>query len=107
MKALTVRFADHCQWRGPYVYLFGRQVARLILDPQPHRPHLIVSFGFGNFQNMGLPAWVARLAWITHVTLNIPLPFIPYPWAARCPRLMPFYRLSSRFWHAQDGRFRT
>jgi hypothetical protein len=41
IKSLSIQFAEHCAWRAVYVFVGGRQIFRLGVDPSASRgPHL-------------------------------------------------------------------
>lgn len=100
--------AERCAWRGRYVNINDRQVARVTLDPTADRgPRLSFAFGVANFANVWAKpgSRLQRFIFRLHVSARIPLPFVPWRWAARHEWLMPLYRVSSRFWHSLDGRY--
>jgi hypothetical protein len=103
----TVLKATGCAWRGRYLNLNGRQIARITVDPTASRgPTLSFGGGFGNFANDIQTPWLRRLVWITHVVdVRFRLPHVPYRWVCRFPRLLPAYRVSNGFWHGLDGRY--
>lgn len=96
--------AERCAWRGRYLNLNGRQIARITLDPTgPYGPKLSVAFGFGNWSNV-FDGLARKILWKTHIDFSFRLPHIPYRWVARFRCLLPLYRLSQRFWLSLDGR---
>ena len=93
-----------CGWRGRYLYVNDKQLARVVLDPGGE--------GQGPSLKVALP-----VGWYTSCTkvrcprlwaVRLPLPYIPWSWCWRTGYARPVmaaYKASSLFWHRMDGRF--
>ncbi len=91
---IKVSFAERCAWRAVYIYLQGKQVAHLGVDPRDGvRPQV-----FG-----GIAGGVtSETNWSHSFRLNIPTLRFKHPSTALYSKA---YSLTSRFWHKVDGRF--
>lgn len=101
---LEVQFADHCAWRGCYLYVrrrdasglaYSTQVFRLTVDPHGgNKPRLTVA--------------VTAVPTRRTFAVTILLPYIPWRWCMGTkynPAVVAAYRWSSWFWHRVDGRY--
>lgn len=89
---LTLEWADAgaSAWRGRYLYLNGRMVFRLVVDPNNGiKPTLSADVGLGGGKMWGFRAIL--------------------PWMRWRPNMGPVrsraYKVVSIFWHNMDGRF--
>ncbi len=86
MREITIEFAEKCAWRAAYLFVDGRQVAHIGVDPNHGvRPRLFVMVGGGRSHNFLLP----RVPWKQDASLLY----------------LHAYRLSASFWHNVDGRY--
>lgn len=84
MKEIAVSFAENCAWRAAYLYVDGRQVAHIGVDPNHGvRPTLFLKVGRDNFRYN--------------------LPRVPWRMDAG-PVYLHLYKLAATFWHNVDGR---
>jgi hypothetical protein len=93
---MRIHFAESCAWRAMYVRIGDRQVFHLGVDPNDGvKPKLFGGFAFGSWDS-----------WLKPYGFNFTLPL---PWArwtgSSNPIRLFLCRLSSRFWHAVDGRY--
>lgn len=91
MSKVTITTANGCAWRAVYLRVGDRQVFHAGVDP-----------------NDGTrPVFFASVAGLG--SIRVGLPYVPWAWASRTGYAAPVmlaYRLSSRFWHRVDGRYR-
>jgi hypothetical protein len=99
----SVTTASECAWRGLYVYVRGRQLARVTLDPNNGtKPTLTVALPIG---------WYRSCTGEIHPRLiapRIPLPYIPWRWCMATGYARPVlavYKASQRLYHNLDGRY--
>jgi hypothetical protein len=80
---LELKSANGAAWRARYLYVDGKQVAHVGIDPT-ERPTL-----FGR---------------IASHSFRVALPRVP--WKYPCsPAYLKAYQLSNNFWHNMDGRY--
>ncbi len=85
MKEIVVEFAEKCAWRAAYLFVDGRQVAHIGVDPDHGvRPKLFAKVAGRSFR--------------------FNLPRVPWRQDAS-PLYLHAYRMSASFWHNVDGRY--
>lgn len=110
LNRFLLQFAEHCAWRGFYLYWLGpvskfrgayhhqgrekTMLAQLTIDPTADKPHITIGFRYR--------WWGPR--WERYCLKRIPVPFLR--WRQNAGRFyLAAYRLSSRIQHGLDGRY--
>jgi len=102
---LHLTTAKGAAWRGLYLNLGKRysrstQLARITLDPHDGiKPKLETAVPVGTRRSYSGRIFPKLF------TIKVPLPWIPWSWAARYRVLMPLYKLSRWLYSGLDGRY--